>query len=234
MNKYTAFSSTVTSPLIKTESLCKAYSQPSGSLQVLKNIDLQLYKGDAVCIVGSSGAGKSTLLHLLGALDRPTSGNIFFDGKNLQEYSDEELASLRNEKMGFVFQFHHLLGEFTALENVMMPCLIGGISRREAKQKAEELLFTLGLTSRLTHYPSELSGGEQQRVAIARALVRKPSLLLADEPTGNLDTQNGKIIEDLFFNLKARMGITLIVVTHNLQFASRFSKVIRLKDGAMV
>jgi len=201
---------------------------------VLKNIDLQLFKGDAVGIVGSSGAGKSTLLHLLGALDRPTTGNIFFNDKNLQDFSDEELAKLRNEKMGFVFQFHHLLGEFTALENVMMPCLIGGLSRREAKQKAEELLFSLGLTSRLTHYPSELSGGEQQRVAIARALVRKPEVLLADEPTGNLDTQNGKIIEDLFFNLKVRLGITLIVVTHNLQFASRFTKVIRLKDGAMV
>ncbi|MDZ4662045.1 MAG: ABC transporter ATP-binding protein [Pseudomonadota bacterium] len=220
--------------LLKTEKLCKAYSQPAGSLQVLKNIDLQLFKGDAVGIVGSSGAGKSTLLHLLGALDRPTTGNIFFNDKNLQDFSDEELAKLRNEKMGFVFQFHHLLGEFTALENVMMPCLIGGLSRREAKQKAEELLFSLGLTSRLTHYPSELSGGEQQRVAIARALVRKPEVLLADEPTGNLDTQNGKIIEDLFFNLKVRLGITLIVVTHNLQFASRFTKVIRLKDGAMV
>ena len=220
--------------LLKTEKLCKAYVQPAGSLQVLKNVDLQLFKGEAVCIVGSSGAGKSTLLHLLGALDRPTSGNIFFNDKNLQDFSDEELASLRNEKMGFVFQFHHLLGEFTALENVMIPCLIAGLSRREAKQKAEELLFTLGLTSRTSHYPSELSGGEQQRVAIARALVRKPEVLLADEPTGNLDTQNGKIIEDLFFNLKARLGITLIVVTHNLQFASRFTKVVRLKDGAMV
>ncbi len=223
-----------TSALIKTDRLSKAYVQPAGSLQVLKNIDLQLNKGDAVCIVGSSGAGKSTLLHLLGALDRPTSGNIFFNNKNLKDFSDDELAKLRNEKMGFVFQFHHLLGEFTALENVMMPCLIGGLSRREAKKNAEELLFSLGLTSRLTHYPSELSGGEQQRVAIARALVRKPEVLLADEPTGNLDTQNGKIIEDLFFNLKTRLGITLIVVTHNLQFASRFSKVVRLKDGAMV
>lgn len=223
-----------TQALLRTEKLSKAYSQPSGALQVLKNIDLQLFKGEAVCIVGSSGAGKSTLLHLLGALDRPTSGNIFFNDKNLQDFSDDELASLRNEKMGFVFQFHHLLGEFTALENVMMPCLIAGLSRREAKQNAEELLFSLGLTSRLTHYPSELSGGEQQRVAIARALVRKPEVLLADEPTGNLDTQNGKIIEDLFFNLKSRLGITLIVVTHNLQFASRFSKVVRLKDGAMV
>lgn len=219
--------------LIKTEKLGKSYQQPSGALQVLKNIDLTIHKGEAVCIVGSSGAGKSTLLHLLGALDRPTHGKIFYNGRDLNEFSDDELAKLRNEKMGFVFQFHHLLGEFTALENVMMPCLVGGLSRKEAQLKAEELLFTLGLTQRLTHYPSELSGGEQQRVAIARALVQKPEILLADEPTGNLDTQNGKIIEDLFFTLKTKLGITLVVVTHNLQFASRFTRSVRLKDGMM-
>ena len=193
-----------------------------------------IYKGEAVCIVGSSGAGKSTLLHLLGALDNPTSGRVLFHSKSFSDYSDDELATLRNEKMGFVFQFHHLLAEFTALENVMVPCQISGMSKRAAKEKAEHLLNQIGMSHRLGHYPSELSGGENQRVAIARALVNSPEILFADEPTGNLDTQNGKMIEDLFFNLRQKLGITLIVVTHNVQFSTRFTRVIRLKDGVAV
>ncbi|OQW49367.1 MAG: ABC transporter ATP-binding protein [Proteobacteria bacterium SG_bin7] len=220
--------------IIRTEGLYKSYPQASGRLEILKNISINISKGESVCIVGSSGAGKSTLLHLIGALDRPTSGKIFFNEKILQDYSDDELASLRNEKMGFVFQFHHLLAEFTALENVMIPAQIKGLSQVEAKEKAATLLNQIGMSHRLTHYPSELSGGECQRVAIARALVNNPEVLFADEPTGNLDTHNGRIIEDLFFNLRQKYGLTLIVVTHNTQFSTRFQRVIRLKDGISV
>lgn len=221
-------------PLIRTEGLCKSYPQAMGRLEILKNIGVSINRGESVCIVGSSGAGKSTLLHLLGALDRPTSGKIYFGEKSLSSYSDDELATLRNKKMGFVFQFHHLLAEFTALENVMIPCQIGGASQNEAKEKARALLEQIGMGHRLTHYPSELSGGECQRVAIARALVNNPEILFADEPTGNLDTTNGRVIEDLFFSLRQKYGITLVVVTHNTQFSTRFQRVIRLKDGISV
>ncbi len=221
-------------PLIRTEGLCKSYPQAMGRLEILKNISVNIQRGEAVCIVGSSGAGKSTLLHLLGALDRPSAGKIFFNDKNLQDYSDDDLADLRNKKMGFVFQFHHLLAEFTALENVMIPCQISGSSQNEAREKATALLNQIGMGHRLTHFPSELSGGECQRVAIARALVNNPEVLFADEPTGNLDTANGKIIEDLFFSLRQKYGITLVVVTHNTQFSTRFQRVIRLKDGISV
>lgn len=220
--------------IIRTEGLYKSYPQASGHLEILKNISVNINKGESVCIVGSSGAGKSTLLHLIGALDRPSSGKIFFNEKNLQDYTDDELANLRNEKMGFVFQFHHLLAEFTALENVMIPAQIKGLGQTEAKEKATTLLNQIGMSHRLTHYPSELSGGECQRVAIARALVNNPEVLFADEPTGNLDTNNGRIIEDLFFSLRQKYGITLIVVTHNVQFSTRFQRVIRLKDGVSV
>lgn len=221
-------------PLIRTEGLCKSYPQAMGRLEILKNIGVSIHKGESVCIVGSSGAGKSTLLHLLGALDRPTSGKVFFGEKNLQDFSDDELASLRNKKMGFVFQFHHLLAEFTALENVMIPGQIGGVSFHESREKAISLLGQIGMGHRLDHYPSELSGGECQRVAIARALVNNPEVLFADEPTGNLDTNNGRLIEDLFFSLRQKFGITLVVVTHNTQFSTRFQRVIRLKDGISV
>lgn len=220
--------------LIKTENLGKSYPQANGNLEILKNINLTINKGESICIVGSSGAGKSTLLHLLGALDRPSSGKIFYDGKNLSDFNDDELAQLRNQKMGFVFQFHHLMAEFTALENVMIPCQIAGINPTEAKERAQNLLVQMGLGARLDHHPSELSGGECQRVAIARALVNKPEIIFADEPTGNLDTNNGRLIEDLFFSLRSKYGLTLIVVTHNLQFSTRFQRVIRLKDGSAV
>lgn len=200
-------------------------------LEVLRGIDLEIKAGEAVCIVGSSGAGKSTLLHILGTLDKPTLGKVYFKGKDLTRECDEKLASYRNEAMGFVFQFHHLMSEFTALENVMMPCRIGGLSLRESRKEAEKLLETLGLSQRLTHHPSEMSGGEQQRVAIARALVRKPQVLFADEPTGNLDTANAARIQELFFELKARLNLTLVVVTHDSAFAQKFPRVLRMRDG---
>jgi lipoprotein-releasing system ATP-binding protein len=203
-------------------------------LEVLRGIDLEIRQGEAVCIVGSSGAGKSTLLHILGTLDRPTLGKVIFRGVDLSRESDEALAEFRNRAMGFVFQFHHLMSEFTAIENVMMPCRIGGLSLKESREKAEQLLELLGLKERLTHYPSELSGGEQQRVAIARALVRGPEILFADEPTGNLDTANAALIQELFFDLKKRLNLTLVVVTHAQDFSAKFPRVLRMRDGLIL
>ncbi len=203
----------------------------SGRLEVLRGIDLEVKRGDAICIVGSSGAGKSTLLHILGTLDRPTLGKVIFKGVDLTRESDEKLAEFRNQSMGFVFQFHHLMSEFTAVENVMMPCRIAGQSLKESRIQAEKLLDQLGLAQRLNHYPSEMSGGEQQRVAIARALVRKPEVLFADEPTGNLDTANATRIQELFFDLKNVLNLTLVVVTHDQAFAQKFPRVLKMKDG---
>lgn len=218
-------------PMFTIRGLHKSYAMGSHTLEILKGLDLSIYEGEAISIVGSSGAGKSTFLHILGTLDRPTSGEIFFRDENLFERTDDQLAEFRNQTMGFVFQFHHLLSEFTALENVMLPARIGGVPEKEARRRAEELLQILGLLPRKTHYPSELSGGEQQRVAIARALIQKPKVLLADEPTGNLDTQNSLQIQDLFFALKQRLNLTLIVVTHDMNFASRFPRRLTLRDG---
>jgi lipoprotein-releasing system ATP-binding protein len=188
--------------LLQSRAVTKVYQTGLSRLQILKGIDLQIQEGEAVSIIGASGAGKSTLLHILGTLDRPTSGQIFFKSKDLSRMSDEDLARFRNSTMGFVFQFHHLMKEFTALENVMMPCRIAGLSHKESERAAREILAVVGLGMRVNHFPNELSGGEQQRVAVARALVRKPAVLLADEPTGNLDTANGQLIQDLFFQLK--------------------------------
>lgn len=220
-----------TSPLLEAQSLQKVYLQGAHRLEILKGIDLSLFPGEAVCVLGSSGAGKSTLLHIMGALDRPSLGRVFYKGEDLFAKNDEELARFRNRSIGFVFQFHHLLAEFTALENIAMPARIGGATRAEAEKQAHEFLELMGLASRAHHYPSELSGGEKQRVAISRALVQKPEILLADEPTGNLDTENGLKIQELFFDLKQRLGLTLLVVTHDHQFASRFPRVLTLKDG---
>ena len=189
-------------PLISVRGATKAYPMGSSRLEVLRGIDVDIQRGEAVCIVGSSGAGKSTLLHVMGTLDKPTLGKVYFKGVDLTRESDEKLAEFRNRSMGFVFQFHHLMAEFTALKNVMMPCRIGGLSIAESRERASRLLNLLGLGSRASHYPSEMSGGEQQRVAIARALVREPEVLFADEPTGNLDTVNAAKIQDLFFELK--------------------------------
>ncbi len=217
--------------LISVRGATKSYPMGASRLDVLRGIDVDILKGEAVCIVGSSGAGKSTLLHVMGTLDKPTLGKVYFKGVDLTRETDEKLADFRNRSMGFVFQFHHLMSEFSALENVMMPCRIGGLSKVESERLAMKQLDLLGLSSRASHYPSELSGGEQQRVAIARALVREPEVLFADEPTGNLDTQNAAKIQDLFFELKQKLNLTLVVVTHDLAFAQKFPKVLQMRDG---
>jgi len=220
--------------ILATKSVIKAYQMEGSRLEVLRGVDMSIKKGEAVCIMGSSGAGKSTLLHILGTLDKPTLGKVYYQGEDLTRKSDDQLASFRNKKMGFVFQFHHLLPELTALENVSLPARIGGLSKAAALQKAADLLKTLGLQQRENHYPSELSGGERQRVAIARALVQDPEILFADEPSGNLDQDNGEVIQDLFFKLQQDLGLTLIVVTHDPEFAKRFPKVFRLKNGTFI
>ena len=205
-----------------------------GALPILRGLDFQISAGEAVCILGASGAGKSTFLQILGTLDRPTRGNVYFQGEDLFSKSDAELSRFRSKRLGFVFQFHHLLGEFSALENVMMPGRIAGVGVKDCRRRAHALLDYLGLTARATHHPSELSGGEKQRVAIARALFHRPPLLLADEPTGNLDSENSRKIQDLFFSLKEEMGLTLVVVTHDDQFAARFPRRVRVADGEFI
>lgn len=217
--------------LITAKNLRKSYQQGTSELAILKDIGIEIKKGEALSIIGASGAGKSTLLQILGTLDRPTSGELFFDGKDLLNMKDDELSHFRNEKMGFVFQFHHLLSEFNALENVMIPLRVAGERKAEAEAKAAEILKSMGLEHRLTHYPSELSGGELQRVAIARALIRRPEILFADEPTGNLDSTNSAHVQELFFQLKESFGLTLVVVTHDQSFARKFTRTLRISDG---
>ena len=216
---------------LQVETVTKSYSSGAFELEVLKGVSFEIAKGEAVCLLGASGAGKSTLLQILGTLDRPTTGKVFYSGKNVFELSEDELAQFRNNKIGFVFQFHHLIQEMTALENVMLPSLIAGDDHSVAQQEALQWLDFMGLRNRAEHFPQQLSGGELQRVAIARALIRKPEVLLADEPTGNLDSENSKKIQELFFELRSKLGLTLIVVTHDLNFASRFSRVFKVKDG---
>jgi lipoprotein-releasing system ATP-binding protein len=216
--------------LIKAVKIEKSY----GTLPILRGLDFEVYPGEAVCILGASGAGKSTFLHILGSLDKPTRGQVIWNGEELSTKSDEDLSRLRNQRMGFVFQFHHLLQEFTALENVMIPGRIGGMSPNHCRARAVELLDLLGMSHRLAHYPSELSGGEQQRVSIARALFQRPQVLLADEPTGNLDTENSLRIQELFFDLKKKMNLTLIAVTHDTAFAMKFPRSVRMADGQWV
>ncbi|MES2801037.1 MAG: ABC transporter ATP-binding protein [Bdellovibrionota bacterium] len=217
--------------MIQVQGLVKNYITGSSQVSVLRGVDLNIQAGEAVCLLGSSGAGKSTLLQILGTLDRPTEGEVLFEGASLFEKSDDQLALFRNETMGFVFQFHHLIHELSALENVMLPGLLAKLPKQETKEKALEWLEFMGLADRASHYPNQLSGGELQRVAIARALIRNPRILLADEPTGNLDSENSAKIQGLFFELQKKLGLTLIVVTHDLQFAQAFSKIYRMKDG---
>lgn len=217
--------------LLQARGVTKSYPMGASRLEVLNGVDLQVSAGEAVSIVGASGAGKSTLLHILGTLDRPTLGKVFHRGQDLTRLDDEAMAMHRNRSMGFVFQFHHLLGEFTALENVAMPLRIAGRSQQESLVEAAKVLGQLGLENRLTHRPSELSGGEQQRVSMARAIVRQPEILFADEPTGNLDTKNAGLIQELLFSLRESHRLTLIVVTHDLQFAGRFPRQVRMRDG---
>ena len=202
-----------------------------GSLEVLKGIDLTIGKGEVVSIVGPSGAGKTTLLQIIGTLDRPDSGRVLFDGVDVSVYKEKQLSAFRNNHIGFVFQFHQLLPEFSAVENVMMPALIQGASMTDARRRAMEMLEYLRLTDRATHKPSELSGGEKQRVAVARALVNRPQVILADEPSGSLDTHNKEELHQLFFDLRRELGQTFIIVTHDEQLASITDRTIRLRDG---
>lgn len=217
--------------LLEVRGLSKTYYRGSNQLEVLSGIDLDLQAGTTTALVGASGAGKSTLMQLLGALDRPTSGTVSFRGENIFSKNDRQLAEFRNRSIGFVFQFHHLLPEFTALENVMMPALIGRVPRAKAREKAESLLEDVGLGQRMTHRPGELSGGEQQRVAIARALALDPELLLADEPTGNLDMKTSDGIHAMLTELQVKKGLTLVIVTHNERLASAMGTTIHLLDG---
>ena len=214
--------------------LSKTYVTGPNRVEVLKGIDLDLQAGTTTALVGASGAGKSTLLQLLGALDRPTSGQVLFKGEHIFNKSDHALATFRNKSIGFVFQFHHLLPEFTALENVMMPGLIAGLPKNRARVMAEELLLDVGLGQRMSHRPGELSGGEQQRVAIARALALSPDILLADEPTGNLDMKTSDGVHALLDNLQKKKGLTLVVVTHNERLADAMGKIVRLQDGKLI
>lgn len=221
-------------PLVVARKLRKSFLHMGNTLEVLKGIELTINRGEVLSIVGASGAGKSTFLHCIGTLDIPTSGSLTLGGEELTQLSSARLAQVRNRMIGFVFQFHHLLPEFNALENVMMPGLIAGKSRSEMKGRATELLHLVGLSHRETHRPGELSGGEQQRVAVARALALKPAILLADEPTGNLDSATGDAVHDLFFSINRTYGTTIVVVTHNPGFAQRMPRVVEMRDGIVV
>jgi len=202
-----------------------------GPLQVLKGINLTIQKNEIISILGASGAGKTTLLHIMGTLDKPDSGQILYDGTDVFSLGERKLNVFRNKHIGFVFQFHHLLPEFTALENVCIPAFIGGMGKSEATAKAERLLITLGLKDRMTHKPSALSGGEQQRVAVARALINDPDVILADEPSGNLDTDHARELHELFLKLRNEMNQTFVIITHNPDLAQLFDRQIHMRDG---
>lgn len=222
----------MTEIILKTNNIIKSFQTTKKvKLDVLKGISLEIQKEKITIIVGASGAGKSTLLHLLGGLDRPDSGEVYYDDKDIFTFSEDKLAKFRNKNVGFIFQFHHLLPEFTALENVMIPQLIDGIKLVKAKSKSEELLNTVGLTERLDHKPAELSGGEQQRVAVARALANNPKIIFADEPTGNLDSVNSEEIHKLILDLKTNLGVTFVIVTHNQSLVNLADHIYEIKDG---
>ena len=217
--------------MIKLENLSKTFFKDGNKIEVLRGLNYEIKKGESLAVLGVSGSGKSTLVHILGTLDHPTDGHLFINGINVFDWEERKISQFRNSKIGFVFQFNNLLPEFDALENTMMPALISGMHKREAHQLAIQLLTEVGLEHRVRHKPGELSGGEQQRVAIARALVMSPEILLADEPTGNLDTETGKKIEDILLKLNDEKKITLVVVTHNKALAERMSGRIGLRDG---
>lgn len=214
--------------------IAKNIKKSYGDVQVLKGIDLEIKKGEIVSIVGPSGAGKTTFLQILGTLSRPDSGQILFDNNEVSYYKDKQLASFRNKNIGFVFQFHHLLPEFTALENVCIPAFIGKMPREKAEKKAKEILTFLRLDHRIDHKPNELSGGEQQRVAVARALINDPSVIFADEPSGNLDSENKKELHDLFFSLRDKYNPSIVIVTHDENLANMADKKLTMKDGLFV
>lgn len=220
--------------LVRATGICKSFDTKTDHIEILKDLDFYLEEGETVAILGPSGIGKSTFLHILGTLDRPDRGDLLFRNRNVLGLNSEKLAEFRNEFIGFVFQFHHLLPEFSASENVMMPLLISGTPKKEAAGKAEALLKRVGLKDRLHHRVNELSGGEQQRVALARALVLKPPLLLADEPTGNLDKRNSEQVHELLCQLNREFGMTLVVVTHSAELAAYMSRRVTLVDGQLV
>ncbi|MCF8052254.1 MAG: ABC transporter ATP-binding protein [Desulfobacterales bacterium] len=221
-------------PLIRVVGLCKWFDTTGGRLEILKGVDLTLASGETLAVVGASGIGKSTLLHILGTLERPDAGQVLLNGQDIFAHGNDRLARIRNRRIGFVFQFHHLLPEFSALENAMMPGLIAGEERRAAASAAEQILVRVGLKDRLGHRVGELSGGEQQRVALARALVLNPPLLLADEPTGNLDRKNSDQVHELLMSLNAEFGMTVVVVTHNPQLAAMLSRQVTIAEGRLV
>ncbi len=221
-------------PLIKLENVSKVYRMGETKVQALKNINLKLEKGENVVIIGPSGCGKSTLLHLMGCLDRPTRGKVLIDGRDISKLSDNELAKIRREKIGFIFQFFYLIPTLTALENVMLPMTFAGVPSKEKEKRAKELLKLVGLEKRMHHKRSELSGGEIQRVAIARALANSPEIILADEPTGNLDSKSGKEVIKYLVRLNKEKNVTLVVVTHDLSIIKFFERKIYLKDGRII
>jgi lipoprotein-releasing system ATP-binding protein len=216
--------------MIQIQKVYKSYS----NLSVLNGVDLAVQKGEIVSIIGASGAGKSTLLHIIGTLDRADSGNVIINGKNISGLNSRSLSQFRNQKIGFVFQFHHLLPEFTALENICIPAFISGLSKKASEKRAHELLELLGMIPRKDHKPQELSGGEQQRVAIARALMNKPDIILADEPSGNLDSVNSDALHHLFLDLRKDLDQTFVIVTHNVQMANLSDRILEMKDGRII
>lgn len=220
-------------PIVRVEALRKMYHRNGGSLEILKGITMEIGRGEMLGVVGVSGAGKTTLLQIVGTLDRPTEGSVLYDGVDVSRLSEDDLAAFRNRTVGFVFQFHHLLPEFDALENVMLPCMIHGMSREASRQKADALLDEVGLSHRKDHRIGELSGGEQQRVAICRALVMDPAVLLADEPTGNLDKETANGVFELLLSLNRKRKLTVMMVTHNAELAARMHRVITLDDGKL-
>ncbi len=215
--------------MIKIQNITKSYQ----SLKVLKGIDLEVKKAEIVCLVGASGAGKSTLLHIMGTLAKPDTGTVIINGENVSLLNDKKTSAFRNKYIGFVFQFHHLLPEFTAIENVALPAMIAGNKRKQALEKAENILNILSMNDRLEHKPSQLSGGEQQRVAVARALVNNPSVVFADEPSGNLDSKNAQELHSLFISLRNKLQQTFVIVTHNENFAAMADRTIFMKDGLL-
>ncbi len=234
MNNATTPHDAADNDLLQVQDLCKAYTNNGTVTQVLSKVNVTVRTGDMLAILGPSGAGKSTLLHILGTLDHPTDGRVLYREKDIFSRTPQDLARFRNRRIGFIFQFHHLLPEFTAHENTCMPAMIAGGDRRNYREKASDLLERIGLGNRMHHKPGELSGGEQQRVAVARALIMSPELILADEPTGNLDSHTGADVFDMLLELNAHMRTTLIMVTHNEEFARRMPSCITLRDGAIV
>jgi lipoprotein-releasing system ATP-binding protein len=224
----------VSSHLVVVDNIMKSFTHEGRKVPVLKGINLTIDQGEMLSIVGPSGVGKSTLLHIIGTLDLPSKGRVIYEGQDITVYSSAKVADFRNRSLGFVFQFHHLLPEFTAIENVMMPGLIRGERRSTLEKRAKNLLEEVGLSERLTHRPGELSGGEQQRVALARALIMEPKLVLADEPTGNLDSNTGRAMHDLLFRLNQQRGTTFMVVTHSPELAERMPRVVRMRDGTII